>query len=209
MKSGIRTFSTLAAIVALVVAGLSFWAGQQISMAGKTADAAREATFKSYRISQSLKALAAGYELTMNEFYSTVLAYPAYQKKSASQKAAIELELAALDALHEGDTATVAELTQRFKQMEGFRQELDGAMTSEEQDWDRAREALFKLNVLSVQAIQQADFLGRSASERAMSLDISWQAQQSQSILLLRTTTALAVLVGVMLVFGIMRAGRT
>jgi len=209
MKLGSRSFTLLVAIIALIVAGLSFWTGQQINAAGKTADAAREATFKSYRIAQSLKALAAGYELTMNEFYSTVLTYPVYQKKSAAQKAAIELELAALNNLHEGDTATVTELTQRFKQMEGFRQELDGAMTGDEQDWDRAREALFKLNVLSVQAIQQADFLGRSASERAASLDISWQAQQSQSILLLNVTTALAVLVGVMLVFGALRAGRS
>ena len=206
MKPGIRSFSTLAAVVALLVAGLSFWAGQQISMAGKTADAARDATFQSYRIAQSLKALAAGYELTMNEFYSTVLTYPVYQKKSAAQKAAIELELAALNGLPEGNTATVAELTKRFGEMEGFRQELDSAMTRDDQDWDRAREALFKLNVLSVQVIQQADFLGRSASERATVLDTSWQAQQSQSILLMRTTTALAVLVGVMLVFGAMRA---
>ena len=208
MKPGILSFSTLAAVVALLVAGLSFWAGQQISVAGKTADAARETTFQSYRIAQSLKALAAGYELTMNEFYSTVLTYPVYQKKSAAQKAAIELELAALNNLHEGDTATVAEIAKRFKEMEGFRQELDGAMTSDVQDWDRAREALFKLNVLSVQVIQQADFLGHSASERATALDTSWQAQQSRAILLLNVTTALAVLVGVMLVFGAMRARR-
>ena len=208
MKPGILSFSTLAAVVALLVAGLSFWAGQQISVAGKTADAARETTFQSYRIAQSLKALAAGYELTMNEFYSTVLTYPVYQKKSAAQKAAIELELAALNNLHEGDAATVAEIAKRFKEMEGFRQELDGAMTSDVQDWDRAREALFKLNVLSVQVIQQADFLGHSASERATALDARWQAQQSQAILLLNVTTALAVLVGVMLVFGAMRARR-
>ena len=102
----------------------------------------------------------------------------------------------------------MAVLSQRFKQMEGFRQELDGAMTSDEKDWDRAREALFKLNVLSVQVIQQADFLGNSASERATALDARWQAQQSQAILLLNVTTALAVLVGVMLVFGAMRARR-
>lgn len=208
MKPGIRFFSTLVAIVALVVAGLSFWAGQQISVAGQTADAAREATFKSYRIAQSLKALAAGYELTMNEFYSTVLAYPVYQKKSAAQKNAIESELAALDGLHQGDTAAVAELTQRFGEMESFRQELEGALTRDEQDWDRAREALYKLNVLSVQAIQQADFLGRSASERATSLDSNWQAQQAQSILLLNVITALAMLVAILLVFGALRAGR-
>ncbi|MBT9568546.1 MAG: hypothetical protein IV085_09640 [Thiobacillus sp.] len=209
MKPGIRSFSTLIAIVALIMAGLSFWAGQKISMAGKTAEAAREVTFKSYRIAQSLKALAAGYELTMNEFYSTVLTYPVYREKSAAQKIAIESELAALEGLHQGDTATVVELTQRFREMENFRQELDSALTRDEQDWDRAREALYKLNVLSVQAIQQADFLGRSASERATSLDSRWQAQQSQSILLLNVVTALAALVGVLLVFSALRAGRT
>ena len=208
MKLGIRFFSTSATLIALIVASLSFCSGQQISMAGKTADAAREATFKSYRISQSLKALAAGYELTMNELYSTTLAFPVYQKKSAAQKVAIERELAALHDLHEGDTAAVAELTQRFREMERFRQELERAMTRDEQDWDRAREALFKLNVLSVQAIQQADFLGISASERATALDTRWQAQQSQSIRLLNITTALAVLVGVLLMFGALRTGR-
>ena len=208
MKLGIRFFSTSATLIALIVASLSFWSGQQISMAGKTADAAREATFKSYRIAQSLKALAAGYELTMNELYSTTLAFPVYQKKSAAQKVAIERELAALHDLHEGDTAAVAELTQRFREMERFRQELERAMTRDEQDWDRAREALFKLNVLSVQAIQQADFLGISASERATALDTRWQAQQSQSIRLLNITTALAVLVGVLLMFGALRTGR-
>ena len=208
MKLGIRFFSTSATLIALIVASLSFWSGQQISMAGKTADAAREATFKSYRIAQSLKALAAGYELTMNELYSTTLAFPVYQKKSAAQKVAIERELAALHDLHEGDTAAVAELTQRFREMERFRQELERAMTRDEQDWDRAREALFKLNVLSVQAIQQADFLGISASERATALDTRWQAQQSQSIRLLNITTVLAVLVGVLLMFGALRTGR-
>ena len=208
MKLGIRFFSTSATLIALIVASLSFWSGQQISMAGKTADAAREATFKSYRIAQSLKALAAGYELTMNELYSTTLAFPVYQKKSAAQKVAIERELAALHDLHEGDTAAVVELTQRFREMERFRQELERAMTRDEQDWDRAREALFKLNVLSVQAIQQADFLGISASERATALDTRWQAQQSQSIRLLNITTALAVLVGVLLMFGALRTGR-
>lgn len=209
MKPGIRSFSVLIAILALIMAALSFWTGQQISMMGKTADAARQATFNSYRIAQSLKALAAGYELTMNEFYSTVLTFPVYQEKSAAQKIAIESELAALEGLHQGDTATVAELTQRFREMENYRQELNSALTRDEQDWDRAREALYKLNVLSVQAIQQADFLGRSASERASALDSRWQAQQSQSIRWLNVITALAVLVGGLLVFVAWRGART
>ena len=99
MKFGIRTLSAMVAIIALIAAGLSYWAGEQVGMAGKAGNDARDATFKSYRIAQSLKSLAAGYELTMNEFYSTVLEFPAYQKKSAAQKTAIESELSALATL--------------------------------------------------------------------------------------------------------------
>lgn len=208
MKNGIRTLSALAAVIALVAAVLSYSAAEQVSVAGKMAGDAREATFKSYRIAQSLKSLAAGYELSMNEFYSTVLAFPAYQKKSAAQKSALERELAELVRLQEGDTATAMELTRLFREMDGFRRELEGAMTSPEKDWDRAREALFKLNVLSVQAIEQADLLAQSASERAASLDTSWQAQQSQSQLLMRVATALALLVGGLLLFGVFRGSR-
>ena len=207
MKFSIRTVSAMAAIIALIAAGLSYWAGEQINMAGIEGGDAREATFKSYRIAQSMKSLAAGYELTMNEFYSTVLEFPAYQKKSAEQKASIERELAALAALQEGGAATAAELTRLYKEMDSFRLGLEGAMTSADKDWDRAREALFKMNVLSTQAIHQADLLGQSANERAAALDMSGQAFQSQALLLLRITTALTLLAGVMLLFGTIRAG--
>ncbi|MBT9613567.1 MAG: hypothetical protein IV108_09930 [Burkholderiales bacterium] len=208
MKLSIRTVSAMAALIALIAAGLSYWAGEQIIMAGKGGGDAREATFKSYRITQSLKSLAAGYELTMNEFYSTVLAFPAYQKKSAAQRIAIERELAALATLQEGGAATVAELTRLYKEMDSFRLGLESAMTSADKDWDRAREALFKMNVLSTQAIHQADSLGQSASERATALDMHWQTYQSHSLLLLRITTALALLAGSMLLFGALRLGR-
>lgn len=96
MKFGIRTLFATAAGVALLAAASSYWAGEQVGRDDKAAADARVATFMSYRLAQSLKALAAGHELTMNEFYSTVLEFPAYQKKSAAQKAAIESELAVL-----------------------------------------------------------------------------------------------------------------
>lgn len=208
MKFSIRTVSAMAAIIALIAAGFSYWAGEQVSMAGKEAGDAREATFKSYRVAQSVKSLAAGYELTMNEFYSTVLEFPAYQKKSAEQKTAIERELAALATLQEGGATTATELTRIYKEMDSFRLGLENAMTSEEKDWDRAREALFKINVLSTQAIHQADLLGQSTNERAAALDMSGQASQSQALLLLRFATALALLAGVILLFGTLRLGR-
>lgn len=208
MKVRIRTVAAMGALIALVAGGLSYWAGEQIIMAGKEGGDAREATFKSYRITQSLKSLAAGYELTMNEFYSTVLEFPAYEKKFAAQRIAIERELGALATLQEGGEATAAELTRLYKEMDSFRLGLEDAMTRPEKDWDRAREALFKLNVLSTQAIHQADSLGSSASERAAALDMRWQTYQSQSLLLLRITTGLALLAGGMLLFTALRAER-
>lgn len=205
MKFGNRTVFTLAAVIALVAAASAYWAGEQITRADQTAADARAATFKSYRIAQSLKAMAAGHELTMNEFYSTVLNLPSYQKKSAAQKSAIELELAALADLHEGDEAAAAELARLFQEMDGFRLNLESAMTGEETDWDAAREALFKLNVLSVQAIQQADFLGQSASQRASGLDGRWQVQQSSALRWLHVTTALALLAAALVGYGALR----
>ncbi len=205
MKFGSRTISTIAAIVALTAAGLSFWAGEQISLAGKEGSNARAATFQSYRAAHALKSLAAGYELTMNEFYSTVLEFPAYQKKSSAQKSAIDGELVVLATLQQDGAATAAEFTRLYKDMNGFRQILESAMTSAEKDWDRAREALFKMNVLSSQAIYQADLLSQSASERAAALDTSWQLHQSQALLFSRLAAALAVIAGAIAMVGAFR----
>lgn len=204
MKFGIRILFILATLFALAAAGSSYRAGEQISMTSKTSDDARTATFKSYRIMQSLKAMAAGYELTMNEFYSTVLEFPAYQAKSAAQKAAIESDLAALADLHKSDD--VAELARTFQAMDGFRLALEKAMTANEKDWDGAREALFKLNILSVQTIQKADFLSQSASQHAAELVASSQSQQSLALQWQRITTLLALLSGMLLAYGVLRA---
>ena len=206
MQLSIRTLSVLAALITLSAAGLSYWAGEQINLAGKENVEAREATFKSYRAAQSLKALAAGYELTMNEFYSTVLEFPAYQKKSSEQRTTIERELATLATLQDGGVATATELTRLYKEMDSFRLGLETAMTTAEKDWDRAREALFKLNVLSTQAIRQADLLGQGANERATALDMRWQAHQQQSLTLLRVVMALTALAGIMLLIGAWRS---
>lgn len=208
MKLSIRTLSALAALITLSAAGLSYWAGEQINLAGKESGDAREATFKSYRAAQSLKALAAGYELTMNEFYSTVLEFPAYQKKSSEQRTTIERELATLATLQDGGVATSAEITRFYKEMDSFRLGLETAMTSAEKDWDRAREALFKLNVLSTQAIRQADLLGQGANERATALDMRWQAHQQQSLTLMRVVMALTALAGFMLLVGVWRSNQ-
>lgn len=208
MKLCTRTLSAALAFAALMTAGLSFWAGAQLSSAHKASGASREATFKSYRIAQSLKSSIAGYELTMNEFYSTVLAFPAYQKKATTHKANIEQELAALATMQEGQAATATELSKIHGEMDSYRLSLESAMTSEDKDWDRAREALFKMNVLSTRAIHQADLLGQSAGDRATALDMTWQAHQMQAFLLLRIAATLALLIGIALLVSLLRAGK-
>ncbi|MEW5967126.1 MAG: hypothetical protein AB1720_09070 [Pseudomonadota bacterium] len=205
MKPGACTLFILGALLALIGAGSSYWAGEQLARAGHSAEAARTATFQTYRIAQSLKAQAAGYELTMNEFYSTVLKLPVYQKKAAAQQAAIASELSRLAAMQAGDRAAVDALAARFKGMDRFRVDLENALVAGEEDWDAAREALFKLNVLSVQAIQQADFLGQSASQRAAVLDLDWQARRVAATHGQRVATGLALLVCVLLVYGAVR----
>lgn len=208
MQLSLRTLSGALGLLAFIAAGLSFWAGEQVGMSMTESGVARDATFKSYRIAQSLKSITAGYELTMNEFYSTVLTFPAYQKKVMGHKTALDQNLAALSSMQEGGAATATELTKIYSEMHNFRMSLEAAMTSTDKDWDRAREALFKMNVLSTRAIHQADLLGQSASERATTLDTRWQTHQAQALLYLRIAAALSLMLGVALIFGVLSASR-
>ncbi len=203
MKSRNRAFAGIAALIILTVAGLVYRAGDQMRIADVGAQTAREASLQSYRVAQSLKALTAGYELTLNEYYSTVLDFPAYEKKAAEQKAALAHELATLSTLPDGDDKAVSEISRLYKEIDTYRLDLEKALSATGgPEWDRAREALYKVNVLSVQAIHRADELGKFANDRALTLDKSWQASGSQAVLLLRAATILALIAGVALLLG-------
>lgn len=208
MKLSISTMAALIAIVVLIAAGLMYSASDRLSMAGKAAAGAREATLHSYRIAQALKSLANGYELAVNEYYSTVLELPVYQRKVADHQSAIERELAMLAKLGTGDAYAVAELNRAFNEMKTFRIELEGALSATQKDWDGAREALFKLNVVSVRAIQQADILARIADERAVALDHGWQEHQSQALAVLRYAIATALVAAILAAIGSLWFGR-
>ena len=208
MKLCIRTVAATGAVATLIAAGLMYSASDRVSMAGKAAGEARVATLHSYRIAQSLKSLANGYELAMNEYYSTVLDFPVYQKKAAEQKAAIDRELSTLASLKDGDVNTVAELNGAFREMETYRLALERALSGTDKDWDGAREALYKLNVLSVRTIQQADTLARIADERAVALDKGWMDHQSQALITLRIAMALAIAAAILTLSGALRAKR-
>lgn len=203
MKIGSRTIAFIAAIIVLAVAGLSYSAGGQMRVADAGAQSAREASLHAYRVAQSLKALTAGYELTLNEFYSTVLEFSAYEKKSGEQRASIERELSTLSTLPDTDPKAITQIRQLYKDIDNYRLDLEQALNATGgQDWDRAREALYKMNVLSVQAIHRADEIGKFANDRAVTLDKRWQADGSQALMLLRIATGLAVLAAVVLLLG-------
>lgn len=208
MKIGMRATSMAVALIALLAAAAMYFAGERIDIAAQTSNDARDAILNAYRIAQSLKSSAASYELTMNEYYSTVLEFPTYRAKSDEQRAAIERDLALLNRLEADNAAAVARLARGFQEMDAFRRALEGALAGDDKDWDGAREALFKLNVLSVQAIHQADVLGQLASERAVSLDNNGQGHQSQALRWLRFAMALAIAAAILSAIAALRAQR-
>jgi hypothetical protein len=199
MKINTRILAGGVIALLLAVTGLLYATSDRLDTAARAAGDGREATLHAYRIAQALKSLSNGYELAMNEYYSTVLEYPIYRQKAADHQAAIAQELAALAKLGNIDTAPAAELARAFKEMETYRIALEAALSPDEKDWDAAREALFKVNVVSVRAIQQADILARVADERARSLDRNWQAHQADALTLLRVAMAAALVAGIAL----------
>lgn len=207
MKLGIRTSATVVAVIALATAGLVYLANDRMSEAGQTAAEAREATLHTYRVAQSLKSLIHGYELVINEYYSTVLEFPNYRKKAAETKTAIDGELAALAKLNIGDATAVADLNAAFKEIEALRLELEAALSGEEKNWDLAREALYKLNVVAVRAVQPADRIARIAAEQSVAMDAAWQNQQSQALRIMQIAMLLAVAAGVLSGIAVFRGG--
>lgn len=208
MKLGFRTGATLVAIIVLAAGSMVYLASDRVSMAGKAAADAREATFHTYRVAQSLKSLVHGYELAINEYYSTALKLPAYQKKAAEFKAAIDSELATLEKLNTGDVRAVAELKAALGEIEVLRLELEGALSEENKNWDLAREALYKLTVVSVSAIQPSDLIARVAGERAVAMDAAWRNHQSQALREMQIAMMLALAAGILTVVGGFRAGQ-
>jgi hypothetical protein len=208
MKLGIRTGATVVAVIALAAASLVYLANDRMGMAGKAAAEAREATLHTYRVAQSLKSLIHGYELTINEYYSTVLELPNYQKQAAEFKAEIDGELATLAKLNTGDATAVADLNAAFKEIETLRLELEGALSGENKNWDLAREALYKLNVVSVRAVQPADRIARIAGEQAVEMDTAWQDHQSQALRIMQIAMLLALVAGVLSIVAAFRGGQ-
>ncbi len=122
----------------------------------------------------------------------------------------IDRELSTLANLKDGGGGSdvVTKITGLYKEMDAYRLGLEGALSSMDKDWDRARDSLYKLNILSIQVISQADSLGQIASERAMAQDQILQDRHSQSFTLLRIAMILALLMGTGIMIGAARLGR-
>ena len=109
-----------------------------------------------------LQALTVNFELTLNEYYSTVIEEKRYLEKSSNQRQAIDAELTRLNALRESEyTQASNELKNLMRDIENYRIQLDKAMVASDRDWDAAREALFKINILSTQAINLASEIAK------------------------------------------------
>jgi len=188
-----RYGAALVALLAVISAGFAYQASHHLGNAGKAAAEARVATFHTYRIAQKIYSLIHGYELSINEYYSTALKQSDYLKKSDEFKTSIEAELAALDALKTSDATTVGELKAALKEIEMMRTELENALASENKNWDLAREALYKLTIVSVRASQPSELLAKVAGEQATALDKTWGEYQAQALMNMRIAMALAL----------------
>lgn len=208
MKLGIRAGAAVAVIILMAAITSIYLASERVGMAGQAATEARAATLHTYRAAQSIKSLIHGYELTINEYYSTVLELPKYQQQAAGFRAKIDTELEALTRRNTNPATAVAELNESFTQIEVLRQELEGALGGENKDWDLAREVLYKLNLVSLQAVQSPDIIARVAEQHAAAMDVAWRDHQSQALWQMRLAMMLVLVAGILILVGAFRAGR-
>lgn len=209
MKQGIRMGASVIVAVLAVAIGLVYLAGERVGQASDAGVESREASLHTYRAAQALKSLIHGYELSINEYYSTVLEFPEYQEKAAKFKASIDAELAALEKLNTRPETEVARLKASITEIDALRLELEAALSGPNKDWDLAREALYKLNLVSLQAVQSPDIIARVAQEKAVNLDRVWQDHQSQALQYLQISMIAALLAAVLALVVVVRGGRT
>lgn len=146
-----------------------------------------------------LQALTVNFELTLNEYYATVIDEKRYLEKSLNLRQAIDTELSRLSALPELDyTQASNELKNLMSDIEKHRSQLDKAMVASDRDWDAAREALFKINILSTQAIKIASEITKSSEARGEQLGLTVLAEQQGIQMLLYWSAVIALIMSLM-----------
>ena len=207
MKLGIRAGASIIVVAAAIVVALVYTATNRIDMAAAAGVESRAASLHTYRSAQVLKSLIHGYELAINEYYSTVLEYPDYQRKVEGFKASIDNELAALEKRNTRPETEVARLKSSIKEMEGLRLELEGALAGDSKDWDLAREVLYKINLVSIQTVQSPDIIARVAEEQALAMDAALKDSQIQAQTFLYSALGAAIFAVVLAFLLAVRGG--
>ena len=185
----------------LVLSGLAWFHGNQTVQ--QTA-ALKQAPRTALQISYRLQAQTVAYELALNEYYSTVIDKGRYQEKVRLIQQAIEADLGQLVALPGPEYLQRGKRIQEIiNEAEKFRRALDQALDERQRDWDAAREALYKINILSTQAIEVAVQLTQAASEQEAGIESMLAQQHRQSLNML--AIALVLLAAVWLA----RSGET
>ena len=134
MKLGTRLELGIMIAVLLVAAVFAVTAINRMDTSRVAAEEEREATLHTFRSAQTLKSLIHGYELAINEYYSTVLELPEYQTKATALKSAIDRELVALSKRNTRPETEVSRLNVAVQEIETLRRELDKALTGPSQD---------------------------------------------------------------------------
>jgi len=157
-----------------------------------------------------LQALTVNYELTLNEYYSTVIEEKRYLEKSSNLRQAIDTELTRLSALREREyTQASNELRNLMDNIEKHRSQLDEAMLANNRDWDAAREALFKINILSTQAINIASEIAKFSEARGEQLGSTVLAEQKGIQILFYWSIAIALILSLIAGAQLLRKDQT
>jgi hypothetical protein len=197
--SKLRSLISLAPVaIILLVAGLCFAALQKPDLAAKSSEEISLTSLESNRLVHRLQSLTIAYELTINEYYSTVINLARYKEKSSALRLAIDSELAKLAKLPGSGNINAAKEIQRLTaEIDTFRISFDRALDENNQDWDAARESLFKINILSAQAIELAAKLAESSKERTILLNETLHGYHQNIMMILIAAIASTLLLGI------------
>lgn len=206
MTTQTRILPSVQLLLVLLILSLSMFALQNIGQATQHADELRHSPRIAVQLSYRLQSLTTAYELVLNEYYSTVIDEKRYHTKVSTLQQLIDGDVATLGALSKPEYAAAGhEIRRSLGEIEKFRQRLDKAMQEGSRDWDAAREALFKVNILSTQAIEVASRVAKASAEHGTALETSIAQLQQQAKWFMIAAAIMAGLLGVLSVSPFLR----
>lgn len=206
MTNQTRILPSSQLLLALFTLSLVMFAWQSIGQATQHADDLRHSPRVAVQLSYRLQSLTTAYELALNEYYSTVIDEARYRSKIQALQQSIDSDIATLGSLSKIEYAAAGhEIRRSMSEIEKFRQRLDKALQDGSRDWDAAREALFKINILSTQAIEIASRIAKASVEHDNALEASIAYRQQQARWMLVAAAIASGLLGVISVSPFLR----